>query len=406
MADVLWTGGVQAQRQIDTLTVTTAAVGAVYIATVNGKAASYTGVTGDTTATIATAWAAAFAGVQDGEIAELAAAAGATAGTVLVTGPTDGAPFTMTVTATGGGAASRATTTAAKSPADVGDAGNYSTGALPIAGDRLVVENFAGSLSYNLAALTALAVSLVRRASHTGVVGLSDVSARGYREYRPTHLEVRGLAHAVETTRGDGVGAVRIRGVSTTGGALTVVGDGAASLGAEPVELYDGTAWTVSVSNSGVGLARTAPKAVGVTTLRVLDSAVTVGAGATVGAATLTNAAAAVAGAVTTLALDRDGTATVVRAGSVATALTVDAGTVSWQSTANPPAAAVGSGGTLTFEAAPAGVTPGLITLNEGATLLDPAGRLAKPYDVRLSRTEVTRVSLDFGTDFKLTVGT
>lgn len=402
MADLLWIGAAQARSQLNTVTITGAVVGAVYAAAINGKSASYTAITGDTTTTIATGLQAACAAARDGEFTELAfAASGAT---VTATGPTDGSPFVMTVTVTSTGTATNVVTTTGTGPADVANVANYSTGALPALGDRLIVENTAGSLLYNLDTLAAVTVSIVRRGTHAGTIGLPHISRAGYREYRPTHLAALGLTHTVETTRTDGAGAVRLRGAGATGGSLTVVGVGASSLGAEPVELHNVTAWTVSVAASGVSLANNGSKTIGVGTLRALNSAVTLGPGATVTTAVLTDCTAAIAGAVTNLSQDRGGSTAVVRAGGVSGSLTIDAGEVSWQSTTNPPAAVVGSGGTLTFAQCPAAVTAGTLTLSEGATVLDPAARLARPLTVVLSRTEVSNVTLDFGTQLTLTV--
>lgn len=397
MATVKWIGAAQTTPQVDTVTITANNVATTYQVTINGKTVSVIGQA--STALTATALQAATDASTEPEFAELTW--GAVNGSAFtVTGPSDGSPFTMSASVTGGtGTISRTTTTTAGGPNDVSLAANYSTGSLPGAGDDLVLELSDVSLLYNLDALSAIDLgSFTRRSSFTGRVGLSDVSAGGYREYRGKELQVDSESITIETPGSDGAGQVRILSLSSAAVTLSVLGDGSAGgLGSEPVSIRGLPASSVvSVTGGGLAVATAAGDVATIATLSVIGGSVRLGSGVTLTTATLRDADARFDCSCTTLGVDGNGTITVLGNAAVTT-LTVDGGTIDWRSTGSPGAITIGSGGAITYSRAPASVAITSATIHPGGVWSDPAGRVTRPYSLVISRGSISEVSLDVG---------
>lgn len=385
MADVLWIGVAASVPQVDTITVGSATAAQTFAVTVNGKTVTYTAGTGETTATVAAALQALLAASTEGEFAERTWAVASS--TVTSTGPADGAPITTTVGGTG--TISVSTTTSPVSPHDMANGANYSTGALPDDGDRLVLQDTDVGLLYNLDAIGSPQVDLLRRATFTGAVGLPDVNAAGgYREYRRTHLRLNTISLTVEQGDRDGAGQVRLETINPSGTTVTVTGGGPTTrVGSEVVEVIGlATGSVVDVAGASVAVAPKLGQTATVGTLLASNATVRVGPGATLSAGpTLTNVQAQVDASWSgTLTLDGG---QVVVGGSAAGAVAVDGGTVVWRSTGNPGASpAVGGGGTLDLTQAPAALTiSGTVQLYAGATLDDRVGRGGN-YAVKYNR--------------------
>lgn len=407
MANVIWVGKQSAVPQDTRVTVTAAPANATFTLTVSGKARTFTYAAGTSTADAASKWAADLEASEEGEFAELTYTSSGSA--LVVTGPDDGAPFTVSASAGAGGTITGPATTAGtpKSPHDVNDGLNWSGGAVPTAVDVAVFENSDVDALYNLAALTAVAFGVIRRATFAGRIGLPDTDEQlGYREYRATHLETAGTSIQVEQAPGDDAGQVRVRATAAGAVTVTVTGSGAPGApGSEPVEVYGlAGASVVNVANAGVAVGPETTRPATVATVRGVNATVRLGPAVTVTTVNLTGCEALVLCSYTTLTVDRGGTVEVAGA-AAGTTTEVEEGTALWKSTGNFGALTVGSDGTFDLSRAPSAIAPSsALTVNEGGTLLDPAERLTRPYSLNLTRTQQDRVTLDLGTHYQLDV--
>lgn len=218
MATVYWTGNGINIQGVDTLTVGgTPAAGNTITATINGKAVTYTLVSGDTTATAATGLFNLVnnAATRPPEFSELTWAnpsngvitATETALNVKSLNQTGG----LTVSATGGGATITLVHTVTGSyQSDVGLAANWlraGVAAIPANGDDVIVADSSIPLLWNLAALVAVQFASFRRwQSFTGTIGLPENNPAGYTEFRPTYFQFVGNASPITCTLGEPIG--------------------------------------------------------------------------------------------------------------------------------------------------------------------------------------------------------
>jgi len=398
MAAVTYVGVQLAVAKVMTLTVTTADPTSAVTFTAGPTQSIAVKPSSSTVATAASDFAIALA-AAGGAFSDMSySASGAV---VTITGPADGAPFTFAKSDAGANSTTLATTVGPKSPSDVGDPANYSTGALPVTGvDSLTVENTAVPLLYNLDALAAITLTgFTRRATHTGAAALPTTNANGYPEYRPTELSVKCTSWLVEQGDSDAAGALRFKAIDPGSPVtVTVTGSGSnAPVGSEAVELEGLPASSVvDVAGASVAVAPLSGQACTVATLKGNSATVRVGASATLsGTVELEDAQARIAASWAT-SLSVDGTSQVEIAGAAGgPGPTIDGGTVTWKSTGNLSSApTVGGGGTLDFALAPAAVTiTGTIQLYAGAALLDPYGR-AGNWAAKLNRCVLSEVTI------------
>jgi len=313
------------------------------------------------------------------------------------TGPADGAPVTITFGGTCTAAGTSGYPIARTSPSDVNDTANYSGGALPGNGDTLVFENSAVPVLYNLATLTSLTVSIIRRGSHAAAIGLPD--------FNPTHFETAGTS--LQIVDGGSANYCRIR--STAGSAVTAVcttaeGVNPGQLNQEGIEIYGTPASSVlNTSGASVAFAPLTAQTGTLATVRVTGGSLRTGAGATTTTVSIySGASAALASSVTTLTVDRNASVTVLAAAATTT-LVIESGTVTWVSTGALGTVTVGSEATLDVSNAPSTVAVTGITIYEGCTVNDPNERLVKPVACTVVG-ELSKMTLDFGTSFTLTV--
>lgn len=398
MAVVKWVGRQIRRAKVVTVTVSSNTAGHTFTLTGgNGKAVTYTAGSGETTTTIALALQTLAAAVGDGEFSELDWGT-PSANVFLVTGPADGAPFTLSASGTGTMTATQ--TTAPLSPHDANDPLNYSTGALPVdATDSLVFEDTDVSLLYNADALAALELAspgLVRRASFTGRLGLPTRNANGYPEYRTSEFSVESATYLFEAARTDTAGQFRILN-TYSGGAVTVTVQGepgGVPVGSEVLEVRGLPASSVvQVVGGSVAIAPYTGQACTVLTLNAVDATVRVGPSATLsGTVSLVDCQAQIkAGWTTSLTVDGDSAVEV--AGSAGGVLVIDGGTVTWRSTGAVGASpTIGSDATLDLSQAPATLTPsGTVQMYAGATLDDSAGRYGD-FAVKANRCRLDEV--------------
>ncbi|HYH63953.1 MAG TPA: hypothetical protein VD866_04575 [Urbifossiella sp.] len=377
MADIFWVGRQRRRAMTRTLTVTTADTGDTITVTTGGtKSVVVTPSTTNTTTTAAEI-AAACEASEEPEFEEITW----TSATNVVTavGPEDGAPITISKTDGGTNATVLATTVAALSPNDLGDAANYAGAALPANLDRLVFQDGSVPVLYNLAAFTGVTYTVLRRDTYIGAIGLDDVNPNGYPEYRPTHLETAGATIEIEGTDRDAPGQFRFK--STAGGAVTVTirGGVPAPIGEEVVEVYaTGAASVYQIAGGALAIAPNVGQTATVGTLTATDASLRIGSGVTLGsvAGTLLQDVTALILSSWSNGLTLDGGEVTV-GGAGTGALTIDGGRLVWRSTANPAnSPTVASGGTLDLTQAPKVLTiGGTVSLYAGATLDDRNGR-------------------------------
>lgn len=324
-----WRGDYLPRAQVVTLTVGSATVGHTFVVTMNGKAVSYTAITGDTTATIATALQALLAGATAiPEFAEVTWAVDATNTNVVVgTAATPGVPFTASLSGTG--TFTLATPTTSTGPNHVDEPKNWSLGTVPGATDDVLVDGGA-DLLFGWNNLSAAAYASLRvKASFGGAIGLPFYNPAGYVEYRTRAWPVN---TAVPVLIGEGTGQGPSRVVLACGAALdlTVFQTQGRAAGAEgdtgPVVNVSGpTSGTCYIAAGDVGFAADDDTltASGVTVTMDGDSPVlTVGRNATVATLNQSGGATTALGVVTTANVT-GGTLVLYRA---PTTLTADAG--------------------------------------------------------------------------------
>lgn len=396
MATIYYSGN-QRTRAIEyAVTISSISVGQTVIATIAGKAETYT----STTATPSVAASAVVAQLSSSLLLELDNFTFTADGAIIrAVGPSDGAPITISWTGTATLSGTTPSVTAL-SPENISDAANYIGGSLPTNGDILEIDG-PYNLRFGLAQFTSNTITLVRRASHTGVIGLPDTNALGYPEFLPKHFETAGTVLQIED---GGSGSVRVRSTASSAVTATIVGSGGGQLGSERVDLYGTPASSIININGGslsfcTGVGNTGTAA----TIRCANGALRIGTGATLATITVQNSQVAIGSNVTTYTQDRGSSTTFARAAS-GTTLNIEDGVFSHASTGGWTTVNVRSGGTFDVTFAPATVAITTINLDESGTLLDPNERIVKPYTVNVNG-EMANVTIDLGTTIALTVG-
>ena len=134
------------------------------------------------------------------EMALAAAVAGTT--TVVITGVTAGRPLgTFTIAETSAaGTASIAATTAATGPNHWDNAGNWSTGVVPVSADDVIVDRPVPIL-YGLAqsAVTLTSLSITQKFRDSAQIALPFRNAGGFEEFLPTELAISATTVTIDT---------------------------------------------------------------------------------------------------------------------------------------------------------------------------------------------------------------
>lgn len=203
MATRRWCGRAGGVAQVDTLTPASVSVGSTFTLTINQRAVTYTAAA----ATVADVTAGLVAAVQAAagypEFQELAWDDQGTR--VAVTGPADGTPFTLSVSAGGTGSPTltRTTATSPSGPNWWTAAANWLEGAVPVAGDDVYVDQ-GPSILYGLdqSAVTLSSLTVTPQFPAASQIGLPRTNPAGYVEYRPQRLRLGATAVAVETASG------------------------------------------------------------------------------------------------------------------------------------------------------------------------------------------------------------
>lgn len=194
---VFWSPSQLATAQVETITLASVNPGAVITVTVgiapNTATISYTAGTNNTT-TEAAALQALLANATDPRFQEIGFVA--STNTIICTAVTAGTPHTLAVAQQGGASISIAVTTPNTSPNDVADPANWNRNGvqqLPQNGDTVIVAESAVGMWWNLSALAAVQFATYTRwQTMSGTIGLPEVNAAGYTEYRPTYFQFSG----------------------------------------------------------------------------------------------------------------------------------------------------------------------------------------------------------------------
>lgn len=261
----LWAPNQAAVAQVETYTFTApSGIGNTYSATINGKTITYSSVSGDTAATVATALFNLLS-VSTGIAPELTEItfANPSDGVLTATASVPGTPFANItvngvsgqglVLSTGNGLANGIATAHTKpnySPSDVADAQNWlrvnlsvtppsRTRQLPQNADDIVVANTSVPMLWNLDHLATVQFGTYQRwQSFTGTIGLPENNPGGYTEWRATYLKFVGPQGSVPA-----------------GGLVMTLGYNSGSGGGPSRERYDAQSQQVTLNILAAGSA-------------------------------------------------------------------------------------------------------------------------------------------------------
>lgn len=340
---------------------------------------------------------------------------------LVLTGDTAGVPFACTVsTRDAGGAADSQTIDGATSSAGVdltacsgphfwSVASNWSGGAVPSTGDVVYLAHSEVSIKYGLAQSAVTLAALHIEASYTGDVGLPTVNSDGaaYPEYRATYLAIG--ATALNVGAGEGQGSQRVK--IDTGSAQTTVLVRQTGSPAEqdlPAMIWKGThaSNAVEVARGSFGAAVFGGESATVDVLRVgfigsenADAQAFGGSGLTLTTLRQQGGQVSLNAGLTTVS--QTGGRLTIGAGNVTT-LTNDAGDVSYNGAGT--IATLNVSGVFDASGDMRGMTVTNANLYAGASVRDPAGRVAWTNPIQLVRCGIPQVSLDVGVHRTLAV--
>lgn len=273
MSTIYYVGKATAVAQVTTVQITAYDAATTYKLTVGGVVISAAGVT-DATATaaaLAAAWNASTHPYCTG-----VTAANNSSDTVTLTADTAGVPFTVTSSKSGGtgtiGAATTGTASAGPNHADT--PGNYSGGALPGAGDTLILRDCNVDILWGLETITDALAKIVREDSFTGRIGLpydaytasaaTDPDTTAV-EYRPTHWKIKTAILELGGRTGPVTGSHPVRekwDLTTTTCAITVFGTAGSSDDADKAPcrlLCNSASTTLTIYDGSVSIGRDKP---------------------------------------------------------------------------------------------------------------------------------------------------
>lgn len=209
MATIRWIGNAQLEIQVVTIKIATYDVASTYeLSTGGAKTVSVPGNT-DVNTTASDLYDALVASTE-AEFTELSYSLATD--TITITGPDDGAVFTIVDNVVGGtGTITNTTVTAGTGPYDLANELNWSTSTLPINGDTVYFQNNDVPALYNLDTLALVTLAaLYIDASYTGRIGLPNRNPAGYEEWRPQYLQVGATICRIGAGLGNGAGRLRI----------------------------------------------------------------------------------------------------------------------------------------------------------------------------------------------------
>lgn len=382
MASVAWKSGALAVAQVDTITVAgTWATNDTATITCAGKSITFTVAGVQTAAAVVTGLVAAWNLSTVLEHTEITAADGA-GDTITMTADTAGVPFTITVSevTAGDGTLSNAATTANAGPNAWNTATNWDTGAVPVNTNDVTVDLSYGSIYYGLdqSAVT-LASLTIWDAGGTGTLGLPQINAAGYAEYRDTYLKIGATIQTIDCASS----RVKINNGSVQTD-LRVLNTGAEIEDDLGAFIWKGThaSNAVGVIKGSVSIAPFASETATMLTLTEAyfdspetDATIRCGSGCTIG--TITKNGGVLICDTTTEAIgdfvQTKGETTINGTTNGVTSLTVWDGLVRYSTDGTLTAAVVGTSGVLDFRADMRAKTVLAIQVYPGGQVFDPA---------------------------------
>jgi hypothetical protein len=404
-----WRGDAPAIAQATTVTVGTYDVTTTYKVTINGKTISTAG-TGGTNATTATALQLLLNASVIPEFAEITWSVNST----VITGTADkaGKPFTLSTSVSGGtGTISNSTTVTNSGPNDVNIAANWSTGATPANSDNLVIENTSSSLLYNLGSLSSIGLtSLSVSQTFTGTVGLPVVNGDAsttYFEYRPQYFAIGATTVSIGGPTGQGSGRIKLNLGSAGSTTVNVTNTGnALETGLEScLIVLTGSGNVLNVSRGSVGVAVLAGESatLSLNTSQITssnDAQVRLGSGVTLSTVKMQSGRNIINCAATTITM-YGGDLTLQGTGATTT-LNANGGICHYNSSGTLTNGRIAGGASLLFGANLSGATVTNMTIEKGATLLDPDSVVTWTNPPLLNRCSIPQVTIDFGSHITL----
>lgn len=381
MATVIWQSGALAVAQVDTITVSGDwATNDTATITCGGKSVTFTVAGTQTAAAVVTGLVALWNASTVTEHTEITAADGA-GDTITMTADTAGVPFTISVSenTVGTGALSNAATTANAGPNDWSTATNWDTGAVPVNTNDVIVDLTFGSIYYGFAQSGVTLATLRIINSVTGTLGLPEVNAAGYPEYRTTYLTIGATVLTIDCLSS----RVKIDN-SSIQTAASVLDSGAEIETDIPAVLWKGThaSNAIDVVKGIVGVAVLPGEVATALTLKIgyrdsqdTDADVYCGSGVTLG--TVTKNGGQLTCDTTTAAItaitQTAGDTTIEGKTNAVTAANIYGGTVHYNTAGTLTAGVVGNNGVLDFRGDMRAKTVSAIQVYAGGAVYDPA---------------------------------
>jgi hypothetical protein len=402
MATLRWRPAAPTTAQVDAYTIGVPSIGSTYSVSCNGKTFTYTA--GSTVAaTEAAAFVLAYNAAGVTELGEaLAVAVGAV---VSFTATTPGLPFTFSYAAGGVGSPTftGSTTTAASSVNHWSAAGNWSTGAVPVTGDNVYIEDSIVPILYGLAQSGVTLASLNVAASFTGTIGLPETSAAGYLEYRQQYLQIGATLCNIGYGTGAGSGRIKLDNgsVQTT---LNISGTGSPAepnleslqwKGTHAANVVNVSRGSVAAAGYGTDVATIATLTIGYQTSPASDVQFRGGPGLTLATLSMSGGQVDLSAGLT--AVNKTAGTLALRAGNVTT-ITDDSGSTFYLGTGTVTTWNVGNQATADFSQDMRARSVGTLNLDSGATVNDPFGTVvASNPTIHLVRCRFKDVTMDFG---------
>ena len=375
MANRIWIGQAPLVTQESRATPANVEIGDIFTLTLNTKTLSFTATAAtvaNVTAGLTAAWNALTSAGGYPEFEEITASDQTTYVKLLC--DTSGLPFTVTGSATNGGAAATetltmSTPTAATGPNHWDNAKNWSGNAVPIAADDVYIDNSAVSILYGLAQSAVTLTSLTITNRYTGYIGLPTRNAGGYEEYRATYMAISATTLTVGEGAGNGSGRIKID-VGSIQTALNIAATGSQVEQSVPALLFKGThaSNTADIAGGTVGIACLPAETSTILTLRQTGGTVLCGSGTTLTTVSKSAGTMTLNSAVTTLTQE-DGE--LYKLSGATTTLNVNGGTVYYDSTGTITTATVNNSGILSFDRSNKARTVTTLNLNDNGTVRD-----------------------------------
>ena len=414
MANCIWRGDAPNVAQITTLTPANVEIGDTFTATINGKSLTVTA----TAATVANVCLLMKQAWDDSTIPEFLEILCENLTTYIkLTAITAGKPFTVTASATNGGAGNTQTFTAATTTANSGandwsTVANWEADALPANSDDVYIPAGGSSILYGLNQSSVTLTSLTIDQGFTNFIGLPEINADGtnYDEYRDTYLRISATTVTIGDGTGGGAGRIKLD-VGSAQTAITVRNTGNPESESLPACLIKGThaSNVLTITKGSVGVAvqpgevsTIATVNIGYLTNQDFDSVVRMGSGVTLTTINKTGGNLSIESNSTTI--NHTGGELQLLAGTVTT-INCDAGTIYDRSPGTITTLIIGSRGVYDASRDPRAKTITNCDLYAGAELHDPHGRVTYTNGIDLNRCQLSEVTLSLPSNRRISLG-